>query len=60
MQINLYRANLGACAAERGCIGKMFPIHQAAQVRRDNGTDGSLICGRVSMATHIPKDRTDV
>jgi len=60
MQINLNRASLGTCAAQRGCIGEMFPIHQAAQVRRDNRTDGSLIGGPVGVATDVPKDRAGV
>ena len=60
VQINFHRTRLGACAAERRCVGKMFPILQAAQVRRDDRTDRAAVSRAVSMATDVAEYRADV
>ena len=49
MQINLYRANVGATAAEAAGVGEMGEFF-AAQVRRDDAADRALV-GRAVTVT---------
>ena len=60
MQINFHRARLGAGTAERTRVGKMFPILQAAQMRRDDRADGAAVGCAVSVAADVAENRTDV
>src|SRR5436190_3777010 len=43
MNIDLHRTGAGAGAAERRRTGKVLPVLQSAEVRRDDGTDRALI-----------------
>ena len=60
VQINLHRARLGAGAAQRRREGQMFPVLQAAQVRRDDRADGAGVGGAVGVAANVAENRADV
>src|ERR1700730_5473815 len=60
MQIDLHRAGLGASATKRRRVGEVFPIHQTAQVRRNNRADRPLVSGRIGVAADIPVNRANV
>ena len=38
----------------------MLPVLQAAQMRRDDGTDGTLIGGAIAEASDVFENRTDI
>ena len=60
MQVDFDRAGFGASAAQRTGIGKVPPILQSAQVRRDDGTDRPAIDGAIGMPTDIAEDGADI
>src|ERR1700681_2263133 len=60
MQIDLHRAGLGASATRRLRVGEMFPIHQTAQVGRNDRADRTLVSGRIGVAADIPVNRANI
>ena len=60
VQINFHRARLGAGAAKRTGVGKMFPILQAAQMRRDDRADRAAVSRAVGVAADVAENRADV
>src|SRR5450432_1581764 len=60
MQINFHRTSFGARAAERTRVGKMFPILQATQMRRDDRANRAAVNRAVSVAADVAENRADV
>src|SRR5258708_34437937 len=60
MEVNLYRAGLGASAAKRAGIREVLPILRTAQVRGDHGANRSRIGRPVGVAADIAENRTDI
>src|SRR6185437_2451982 len=59
MQIDLHRANRGARAAKRGCVGKVLKL-PTAQMRRQHRADRPRIGGSVRVPADMAVHRTDI
>src|SRR5579859_4188904 len=60
VEIDFDRAGFGAGAAEGGGVGKMFPILQTAQMRSDDGADGTTVGGAVGVAADVTENGADI
>ena len=60
MKIDLHGACLRACATKRRGVGEMLPILKPAEMRRDHGTNRTLIRCPIAMAADVAIDRADI
>ena len=60
VQVDLYRAGIGAGAAQRRRVGQVLELIEAAQMRSQHASDRAGICGAVGVAAYGAKYRAGV